>query len=256
MALPEFPLTDLLQSAHLVLVGRVTRIVEQRDDAPPPDPREPGWVGPMDAESSQLVELGVREVLDGAWDGMTLLASKPLAPYTLVAQSPWYELTARSHLFLLRWRDSAGRAGAGAISRQLGGLGRGPHGGEPPEILGLYGPEEIDPKKCLELLGHAGFPDCHAHPRRPRGLLEGAAWVRDPPAPWECSDERRPQRERISLHCDADDTVLLRTHVGDATASDMARFDSVQSAQSFVSSLLERTQRASGMAPASDGLSA
>lgn len=87
MALPPEPIQELLPLATVIAMARVTRVVEQAEQAPLPerDSRIKGGSAGMLAE--QLVSLEVTELLrgDGPEPGAELMAVKPPGAYTLVA---------------------------------------------------------------------------------------------------------------------------------------------------------------------------
>lgn len=233
MALPPDSLEALIPQVNLVVLGRVARVVVERDDAPPRRAWD-GRPGPVPASSSQTVVIAIREVLKGQWPWMTVTAEKPIAPYELAVQSPYYGADEKGHLFLMK--------GPAPL-----------HPGHSAEIVGLYGPteywEEEQVSACLHFLGHNDWPTCHDHPLRPVGYLEGAAWIVDPPSPWDFDDDNRPSREGMSLRTEADSTTVLVTHFGDSVENDVARFADIRQADKFARSLLDSTLEAKGIAP-------
>jgi hypothetical protein len=113
MAIPPDPIEALLPAVDGAVLADVTRVVEQDPQAPLPT-GAPGATSLPGDLARQVVELKVKEVLFGrlAARGDLLAVIKPAGDYTLVAGA--------TGPFLLQVAETAG---------------------EPPVILGRYGPD-------------------------------------------------------------------------------------------------------------------
>ena len=85
MAIPPDPIDEVLPKVAAVVVGEITKILEQGKQAPLPVPERPGMTDVPGALASQVVELRIDEVLFGepATRGEAIAVVKPEGDYVL-----------------------------------------------------------------------------------------------------------------------------------------------------------------------------
>lgn len=85
MAIPPDPIDEVLPEAAAVVVGEVTKILEEGKQAPLPKPERPGMTDVPGELRSQVIELRVDEVIsgEGVTKGEAIAVVKPAGDYLL-----------------------------------------------------------------------------------------------------------------------------------------------------------------------------